>query len=127
MTPEASRSSDSTAGSAGSPEAAAIRRRWKRLFFASGSSFSSANLVNNLIGGWAVVSSDTFASYINGQGVAQMGTTPGSTFDGTTIAVTTTASQNINDGTSRTLASNTVANSWRMAPGARFLGGHSSR
>lgn len=89
----------------------------------AGATYSSADLQNNLIGGWAVADGSAFATYVNGQGVIAMGNTvagivaPG--FDGTDVTAATTSSQNINDGTTpRTVTGAHAANSWRFAPGA---------
>ena len=82
----------------------------------------ATNLVNNLIGGWAVANGATFATYDSRYGVVEMGysaggfTAPG--FDAGAFSDATVATGNYNDGTSRTLTGAKVANSWRMAPGA---------
>jgi autotransporter-associated beta strand protein len=83
---------------------------------------ANSGLTNNLIGGWAVADGNTFATYLTGAGVSVMGQTtqglvaPG--FDGANISAVTLATQNISDGSTRTIAANTVANSWRLVPGA---------
>jgi autotransporter-associated beta strand protein len=89
----------------------------------NGTPFTAANLTNKLIGGWAVADGNTFATYVDGAGVSVMGqTTVGivaPAFDGADVSLATTASQNISDGTARTLATGAhAANSWRFIPGA---------
>jgi autotransporter-associated beta strand protein len=91
----------------------------------NGSNFTAANLSNNLIGGWAVVNGDTFATYVNGFGVGVMGSTVNGVafpaFTGTDIT-STTATGNYNDaGTGTTALVRTFttgaksSNSWRFA------------
>jgi autotransporter-associated beta strand protein len=89
----------------------------------NGANFTSANLTNNLIGGWAVADGNTFATYVDGFGVSVMGQTTAGivapAFNGTDISAATTATQNISDGSSgnpaRTLTSGAhLANSWRF-------------
>lgn len=89
----------------------------------NGASFTASNLVNNLIGGWAVADGSTFATYVNGFGVSVMGQTtqgiaaPG--FTGTDVSAALVATGNYNDGSNRTLAAGAVtANSLRFGPGA---------
>ncbi|MEA3209118.1 MAG: hypothetical protein QOE70_2175 [Chthoniobacter sp.] len=79
--------------------------------------FSSTNLVNGIIGGWAVVAGSEFASYVNAQGISRLSGTgyPGY---GSTDVTAATATQNVNDGTTRTIAASKTVNSLRMAPGA---------
>ncbi|MBB5031378.1 autotransporter-associated beta strand repeat-containing protein [Prosthecobacter vanneervenii] len=89
----------------------------------NGTAFSSANLVNGIIGGWAVADGSTFATYSDTFGVVAMGNTYGgfssTAFTGTDISAATVATGNYNDGTSRTLTTGVkAANSWRLAPGA---------
>ncbi len=81
------------------------------------------NLANNLIGGWAVANASTFATYVTGVGVSEMGQTtagivaPG--FDGTDLSLATTAAtHNINDGGSRTITATKTVNSLRLSGGA---------
>jgi hypothetical protein len=83
----------------------------------------ATNLVNNLLGGWAIANGSTFATYDSVYGVMEMGYSSGGfTGPGFTAGVfsdATVATGNYNDGTSRTLTSGArAANSWRMAPGA---------
>jgi autotransporter-associated beta strand protein len=89
----------------------------------NGTPFTAANLVNGIIGGWAVADASTFATYTDAYGLMQMGigyygfNAPG--FTGTDISAATVASGNYNDGTvTRTLTGTKLANSWRFAPGA---------
>ena len=90
----------------------------------NGAAFSSANLVNNLIGGWAVADGSAFATYDNTYGVVAMGNTYGGFsapgFTGTDVSAALVATGNYNDGTAtRTLAAGAVvSNSWRFSPGA---------
>ncbi|QOV90168.1 autotransporter-associated beta strand repeat-containing protein [Humisphaera borealis] len=88
----------------------------------NGSGFSSANLVDSLIGGWAIANGSSFATYVDGFGVMEMGSTiagiAAPAYSGTDFSAATTASSNINDGTSRTLTAGAKSvNSLRMAPG----------
>ncbi len=80
------------------------------------------SLTNNIIGGWAVVNNDSFATYDPVRGVGALGnTTDGfATYDSTDLssANTTTGTLNYNDGTSRTIAVDSVVNSIRNGPGA---------
>ena len=82
----------------------------------------ATNLTNELIGGWAVANSSTFATYDSLYGVMEMGFSSGGfagpAFTGGDFSATTVATGNYNDGTSRTISGAKVANSWRMAPGA---------
>ena len=91
----------------------------------NGVAFTSANLTNNLIGGWAVADGSTFATYDNTFGVVAMGNAYGSFsapgFTGTDIT-STVVTGNYNDaggGTTaitRTLSTGAkTANSWRIA------------
>jgi autotransporter-associated beta strand protein len=88
----------------------------------NGTPFAAANLTNKLIGGWAIHDGSTFATYIDGVGVAGMGSTvqgiaaPG--FDGTDLSGAVTATQNIFDSTTRTLSGNKAVNSLRVAAAA---------
>ena len=89
----------------------------------NGTPFTSANLVNGIIGGWAVADGSTFATYNNQWGLSQMGVNYygyGSTaFTGGDVSATTSASGNYNDGTlARTLTGTKTANSWRLVPSA---------
>jgi autotransporter-associated beta strand protein len=88
----------------------------------NGTAFSASNLVDGLIGGWAVADGNTFATYVNGFGVSVMGqTTQGivaPVFTGSDISAATVATGNYSDTSARTLTGAKVANSWRFAPGA---------
>ncbi len=90
----------------------------------NGVAFSASNLVNNLIGGWAVADGSAFATYDNTFGVVAMGNTYGGftapAFTGTDVSAATVATGNYSDGTTaRTLAAGAVvANSWRFGPAA---------
>jgi autotransporter-associated beta strand protein len=86
----------------------------------NGTPFTSANLTNNLIGGWAVGSGGGFATYVNGYGVFEIGNSPAGIsvpgYDGTDITLATT-SQNISDNgaIARIITGNRFANSFRTA------------
>jgi autotransporter-associated beta strand protein len=91
----------------------------------NGAAFSASNLVNNLIGGWAVADGSTFATYSNTFGVVAMGNVYGGftapAFTGTDLT-STVATGNYNDaGTGTTAITRTMttgaksANSWRIA------------
>jgi autotransporter-associated beta strand protein len=85
----------------------------------NGTAFTAANTVNGIIGGWAVVSGDTFATYSDTYGVGQMGQANATAFTTGLLSDATVATGNYSDGTTAlTLAGAKVANSWRMAPGA---------
>ena len=94
--------------------------RNSNIFFTqvNSAAFSAASVVNNLIGGWAVASGDTFAGYSDTFGVTQMGQANAAGFTGTDFSAATVATGNYNDGTSRTLSGARVAYSLRMAPAA---------
>ena len=89
----------------------------------NGAPFSQTNLVNGLIGGWAVSDGSTFSTYSNTFGVVAMdqkygvGATnyPAPDFNGGDISAATVASGNYNDGgAARTITGARVANSWRF-------------
>lgn len=86
----------------------------------NGAAFSSANLVNNLIGGWAVADGSAFATYSDTFGVVAMGNSYGGFaapgFTGTDVSAATVATGNYSDSaTTRTLTTGArVANSWRI-------------
>ncbi len=93
----------------------------------NGSFFSTGNLVNNLIGGWAVANGngnlvDSFATYSNTLGVGSLGEAGFSAYDGTNIGALTAATGafNVNDTGSgaRPLTASSASNSWRLAPTA---------
>ncbi|MDB6119772.1 MAG: outer rane autotransporter barrel domain protein, partial [Verrucomicrobiaceae bacterium] len=90
----------------------------------NGVAFTSANLVNNLIGGWAVADGSTFATYVNGFGVSVLGQTTAGivapAFTGTDVSLALVATGNYSDaGTTRSLAAGAVvANSLRFVPTA---------
>ncbi|MEK0437030.1 MAG: hypothetical protein RLZZ233_1, partial [Verrucomicrobiota bacterium] len=89
----------------------------------NGSAFSSASLVNGLIGGWAIADGSTFATYSSTFGVVAMGqqyaiggSYPAPNFTGTDISAVTLATGNYNDGAAaRTITGARVANSWRLS------------
>ena len=88
----------------------------------NGVPFTQANLVNGIIGGWAVADAATFATYSDAYGLVQMGQTyygvVAPDFTGTDITASV-AGGNYNDVTaSRTLTGAISANSWRLMPTA---------
>jgi autotransporter-associated beta strand protein len=93
----------------------------------NGSSFSTGNLFNNLIGGWAVANgsnnfADSFATYNSTLGVGSLGETGFAGYDGTNITVLNfgTSSYNVSDVTAgtRAITASSASNSWRLAPTA---------
>jgi autotransporter-associated beta strand protein len=94
----------------------------------NGAGFAASQMTNNLVGGWAVVNGDSFATYLDGVGLGALGSTVGGNafaggnvfpgYNGGDITATgTQASWNINDGSNRTLTASKTINSLRMAPG----------
>jgi hypothetical protein len=89
----------------------------------NGAPFSTASLVNGLIGGWAIADGSTFATYSANFGVVAMGQQyglgggyPALNFTGGDINAVTVASGNYNDGAAaRTITGARVANSWRLS------------
>lgn len=86
----------------------------------NGAAFSSANLTDGLIGGWAVADGSTFATYSDVFGVVGMGATYGgftsTAFTGTDLSAATVATGNYSDSaTARSITGAKVANSWRLA------------
>ena len=74
----------------------------------NGVGFSQSQLTNKLIGGWAVVNGNSFATYLDGVGVGELGSTVGGNifaggnafqaYDGFDLSASTTqATYNIND------------------------------
>jgi len=76
---------------------------------------------DNILGGWAIVRGTNFATYRAGVGVGEMGNTADgfAAYDSGDVTAAT-ATQNVNDGTARTLAASKTVNSWRMGPGANI-------
>ena len=72
---------------------------------------------NGMIGGWAVVNGDNFATYQPGHGIGALGNTVDGfqAYDSTDVS-TATASQNVNDGSSRTIGTSSTVSSLRLAP-----------
>ncbi len=90
----------------------------------NGTAFSSANLVNGLIGGWAVADGSTFATYSNTFGVVAMGQqySLGVGYPAPNYTVgdinTNNPVGNFNDGAeTRTITGQRDANSWRFSAG----------
>ncbi|MDI1314046.1 autotransporter-associated beta strand repeat-containing protein, partial [Prosthecobacter sp.] len=99
----------------------------------NGVGFSQSQLTNKLIGGWAVVNGNSFATYLDGVGVGELGSTVGGNifaggnaflaYDGFDIsAATTQATHNINDSSNRTLTLSKTVNSLRSGGGTITLG-----
>ena len=79
----------------------------------NGSTFSTANLTNGMIGGWATVNGTDFAGYVTGQGVGALGSTgfPAYATNAITAGVAT-------DNVSTTATTNAITartiNSWKV-------------
>jgi len=76
-------------------------------------------LTNNILGPWAVVNGDSFATYSSTKGIGALGNVADGfpNFDSTDVT-TAGATQNVNDGASRTLAASNTVYSLRLAPTA---------
>lgn len=76
---------------------------------------TSSALVNNILGGWAIVADNDFATYLPGQGIGALGNTADgfAAYDSTNL-LTAAATHNVNDGTARTLTANTTINALRF-------------
>ncbi|HPD14476.1 MAG TPA: autotransporter-associated beta strand repeat-containing protein [Planctomycetota bacterium] len=76
-------------------------------------------LNDGLIGGWAIVNNDHFATYLPATGVSYMSNTSDgyANYDSSDLSAAT-ATQNVNDGTSRTIAASKTVNSIRFSGGA---------
>ncbi|MDP2323202.1 MAG: autotransporter-associated beta strand repeat-containing protein, partial [Gammaproteobacteria bacterium] len=105
-----------------------------RISIINGQAFSQDLLVNKLIGGWAVVNGNSFATYKDGVGVGELGSTVGGNafaggnvfaiYDGVDLSSTTTQEGwNINDSSNRTLTLSKKVNSLRSGGGTITLGG----
>jgi fibronectin-binding autotransporter adhesin len=81
---------------------------------------SPLTLTNGIIGGWAIVNNDHFATYDSVKGVSYVSNTEDGFAGYDSGDVTTaTATQNVNDGTAaRTIAASKTVNSLRLVPGA---------
>jgi autotransporter-associated beta strand protein len=75
-------------------------------------------LTNNIIGGWAIVNNDHFATYSPATGVSYLGNTADgyAAYDSTDLS-TAAATANVNDGGNRTIAASKTVNAIRHAPG----------
>ena len=82
----------------------------------NGFAYSENDMVNGIIGGWAVASGDSaaFATYSDTAGVAQMTSFTAGAISGVTIA----AGNYNNDATARTITGAKEANSWRLSGAA---------
>lgn len=76
-------------------------------------------LTNNLVAPWMTVAGDHFATYSPTNGIGALGNTVDgfANYDSTDLS-TATALQNVNDGSSRTIATSKVVNALRLAPTA---------
>jgi autotransporter-associated beta strand protein len=76
---------------------------------------SPLTLTNNILGGWAIAADEHFATYRPGQGISWLGNTADGfpDYDSTNL-LTATATQNVNDGTARTLTGNVTINALRF-------------
>jgi len=94
----------------------------------NGAGFSATQLTNGIIGGWAVVNGNSFATYKDGVGVGELSSVVGGNvfaggnvfpaYNGGDLSSTTTqATWNINDASNRTLTLSKSVNSLRMANG----------
>ena len=80
-------------------------------------------LTNNILGGWAIVGGNSFATYLPGQGIGALNTAltasddgfPGYDSDNVTTAL---ATHNVNDGASRSITASRTVNAVRNAPNA---------
>lgn len=88
----------------------------------NGGATTALTLNDGLVGGWAVANGSDFLTYSATTGLGALGNTgDGYAAYGSTDVTTATATQNVNDGTARTLATSKTINSWRMAPGAAIV------
>ena len=76
-------------------------------------------LTNGIIGGWAIVGGDHFATYLPGQGIGALSNTNDgyANYDSTDIT-TAGATANVNDGANRTISASKTVNAIRNAPNA---------
>jgi autotransporter-associated beta strand protein len=99
----------------------------------NGVGFAQNQLTNNIIGGWAVVNGDSFATYLDGVGVGALGSTVGGNvfaggnrfiaYDGSDITATATQETwNISDTSNRTLTISKAVNSLRRSGATLNLG-----
>lgn len=80
---------------------------------------STLALNDGIIGGWAVINGDHFATYRSSTGVGALtNTEDGFAGYDSTDATTALATHNVNDSAARTFTTSKTINSWRMAPGA---------
>jgi MYXO-CTERM domain-containing protein len=88
-----------------------------------GTTMNAARMVNGIIGGWAVNSGTTFATYSDTWGVSGVGETNAPAFTGTDVSTGNVATGNYsNEATARTMpAGARVANSWRLIGGAHDI------
>lgn len=80
---------------------------------------SALALNDGILGGWAIVNGDHFATYNASTGIgAYSNTSDGFANYESGDATTATATQNVNDGAARTFTTSKTINSWRTAAGA---------
>jgi len=82
---------------------------------------TAPTLVNNILPAWIVVNGDHFATYQAGKGISYLSNTEDgfATYESTDLSTATTV-QNVNDGTSRTIAASKSVNAIRFNGGATF-------
>lgn len=88
-------------------------------YFLSAVNGTPVVLTNNIVGPWAVVNGDSFATYSSVKGIGALGNVADGfpNFDSTDVT-TAGPTQNVNDGASRTLAASNAVYSLRLAPTA---------
>ena len=84
-------------------------------YFINNVNGSALALNDNIVGGWAIVGGNDFATYRAGAGIGAMGNTADgfATYDFIDVN-TATATQNVSDGTARTLTASRTINSYRL-------------
>ena len=88
-----------------------------------GTTMNAARMVNGIIGGWAINSGTTFATYSDTWGVSGVGETNAPGFTGTDVSAGNAATGNYNnDATARTMpAGARAANTWRLVGAAHDI------
>jgi autotransporter-associated beta strand protein len=88
-----------------------------------GTTMNAARMVNGIIGGWAINSGTTFATYSDTWGVSGVGETNAPGFTGTDVSTGNAATGNYsNDGAARTMpAGARAASTWRLIGGAHDI------
>jgi autotransporter-associated beta strand protein len=88
-----------------------------------GTTMNAARMVNGIIGGWAINSGTTFATYSDTWGVSGVGETNAPGFTGTDVSTGNAATGNYsNDGAARTMpAGARAASTWRLIGGTHDI------